>query len=180
MCIKYVSVILILCFFQFGCLKAQGNKVMENSNSTIKKSFGTFILPDDWIEATGQSRNGKFFYVYRKSNNNPPTNISIEAGTNRYNLDEMQTFSQAIMRQLVMQTGGKAAINAGGTFTEQGYPLIYFIIEDIDTPDQKTIQYYIVGEKKYILLHLTDFHDVKVTNAEEVVVSIANSFIWAE
>jgi len=162
-------------------LYAQEGNNMKSGSSTIIKAFGSFELPDDWIEHTRNSRNGKFFYVHKlEANENLPTNISVEMGVNPYPADNPMPFGQAIQRQLIMQTGGKAKISGGGTFTEQGYPLINFTIEDIEpkTPQTTTIQFYIIGDKRHILVHVTDFHNEKVTNAEEVAKMIVNSFRW--
>jgi hypothetical protein len=174
---KYFNFTLLF-FMLFSGLYAQ-----QGGNSTITKTFGSFELPGDWVENSSNSRNGKYFYFPRTGGStNLPTNISVEMGTNPYSADNPMPFGQAIQRQLIMQTGGKAKINGGGTFTEQGYPLIYFTIEDIEpqTPQPTTIQFYIVGEKKHIFVHVTDFHNERVTNAEDVAKIIVNSFKWAK
>jgi hypothetical protein len=96
---------------------------------------------------------------------------------NRYGLDDLQTFANAIMNQLVMQTGGKQKIDGSGSYTEQNYPLIVLTIQG---ENATTVQYYIVGDKKHILIQLTDFHKNNITNGEEVAKIIVNSFKWLE
>jgi hypothetical protein len=164
-------------------LYAQEINDIKSSNSTIKKTFGSYELQNDWIENTTYSRNNKYFYVHKsEENENMPTNISIEMGVNRYSVDDPIAFGQAIRRQLIMQTGGKARISGGGTYTEQSYPLLTFIVEEIEPtpPEATTIQLYIVGDNKHILVQVTNFHNGKVTNAEDVAKIIVNSFRWTE
>lgn len=175
--------ILILLFTLFSSLYAQGGNEIKTNNLKINKTFGSFELQNDWIESSRNSKNGKYFYVHKSEiNENSPTNISIEMGANPYSVNNPMPFGQAIQRQLLIQTGGQAKINGGGISTEQGYPLIYFKIEAVEsqTPQPTTIQFYIVGEKRHILVHVTDFHNGKVTNAEEVAKIMINSFKWAE
>jgi len=176
------KVFLISLFFIFlNCLYAQEGKEVETSENIVTKSFGTFALPNDWVELTEISRNGKYFYSHSSERNNlPTTNISIEMGTNRYTQDQAQKFSRVIIRQFVMQTGGRTmAINALDTYTEQNYFLFGFTL-DIQNPHITTTQYYIVGDRRHILIHLTDFHIENITNAREIARMIANSFKWTE
>ena len=144
---------------------------------TITKSFGTFQIPEDWVEISRYSRNGKYFYSHKSEKISlNMTNISIETGSNPYALDDHMTFRYAILRQLLMQAGGMD-VGGSGTFTKNNDPLYIFTIEDKD--DNVTIiQFYIIGDKKHILIHVTDFHNKKITNAEEVARFIADSFIW--
>jgi hypothetical protein len=137
---KHFYFMAFLFFIVFNGLYAQGGKEMENGNSTITKSFGSFELPNDWIESSKSPGSGKYFYVHKTERNaDLPTNISVEMGTNPYSRDNPLPFGQAIQRQLIMQTGGQAKIDGGGTFTEQGYPLIYFSIQ---APQATTTQFY--------------------------------------
>jgi hypothetical protein len=151
----------------------------EITDSTIKKPFGSFSLPNDWVELTQYSKNGKYFYSHKSEKGDSDiTNISIEAGRNRYALEDHTAFRDAIVRQLATW-GGDAQINGSGTFTKNNYPLYIFTILE-EEPHVTTIQYYIVGDKKYILIHLTDFHNGNISNAEEVAKKMVESFSWAE
>lgn len=172
----------------FLCITATGRFfAQENAGNTLnadiieKKSFGSFVLPEGWIEAKQLSRGGKYFYVPKGvSLNRPTTNISLELGTNPYSISQHTTFRYAILQQLLMQAGNKQ-VSASGGFTDNDYPLYIFTIEDENSnPKIKTVQYYIIGEKKHILILLTDFYDNKVVNAEEIALAIAFSFTWEE
>jgi predicted ATP-dependent Lon-type protease len=143
----------------------------------ITKSFGSFSIPEDWTEITRYSRNEKFFYSHKSEKiGSTMTNISIEVGRNPYALDDHMTFRYAILRQMLMQAGG-SEVHGSGTFTNHDDPLYIFTILDKEVT---TIQFYINTKKKHILVHVTDFHNGNITDAEEVAQFIADSFVWAE
>jgi hypothetical protein len=178
--IKNYTVIFFIFFMVLVKISAQNDDGgTDISGSIISKSFGSFFLPDDWIEITRYSRNGKYFYSHKsEAISSSMTNVSIELGRNRYALEDHMTFRYAILRQLLMQAG-KAQINGSGTFTERGDPLYIFTIEEQE-PHITTIQFYIIGDQKHILIHLTDFHNGNITNAEEIARIMVDSFIWTE
>jgi hypothetical protein len=142
------------------------------------KSFGSYILPDGWIEAEQYSHDEKYFYIRETSmGDSVPTNISVEMGVNRYSINEHLIFRRAILDQLIMQAQNAESVNGSGTYTEKDYPLYIFTIND---EDATTVQYYIVGEKKYILVHLTVYDDEETEIGETAALHIVNSFIWPE
>jgi hypothetical protein len=145
----------------------------------ITKAFGSFSIPKDWVEVTRYSRNGKYFYSHNsESISSRMTNIFVKIGTNPYALEDHMTFRYAILRQMLMQASN-AEVSGDGTFTEYDDPLYIFTIEDKEEK-VTTIQYYIIGNKKHILVHLTDFHNENIANANEVAKFIVNSFVWPE
>ncbi len=111
-----------------------------------------------------------------------PDNISVEMGTNRYSADEHLQFRDAIVRQLAVQMSGvKGMLTGDGTFTDNGDVL--YILTMTEEPAEEggqgivTRQYYIVGEKRYVLVHLTIFSgDEAVQQAAD---KLAKSFVWA-
>ena len=146
-----------------------------------EKTFGTYIVPEGWVEAEPWRRGEKYFYVAQNSvpGGRTTTNISVELGSNPYSQEDHEVFRYAILRQLMMQVRD-AEVSGSGTFTDQGYPLYIFTIEDEkETPRVKTVQFYIIGEKKHILVHLTDFYNKNaVDDPQEIALSIVNSFAW--
>jgi len=155
----------------------ENDKKIEFIGRTVTKSFGSFSIPKDWVEITQYSRNGKYFYSHKSEKiGSTMTNISIEIGSNPYELDDHMTFRYAILRQLLMQTGD-AEVSGSGTFTKNNDPLYVFTIDD-KIENITTIQFYIIGNKKHILVHVTDFHNENITDAEEVARFIVYSFIW--
>jgi hypothetical protein len=181
----YKKTIWIIFFLLFiSNLYAQENT--ETAGSMIEKPFGSFLLPNDWVEITKYSKNGKFFYSHKSEDISlNMTNISIEKDVNRYLLEEHMTFRYAIQRQLLMQFQqiGAANLSGSGTYTKHDYPLYIFTIKHKDRTGNKdviTIQYYIIGNKKHILIHLTDSLNGNILNADEIAMNIADSFVWAE
>jgi hypothetical protein len=175
-----VFILFMLVNFLFSCLSTNiPDGKTGDSGTAISKSFGSFSLPDDWVELTRYSRNGKYFYSHQsEADNSIMTNISIELGRNPYALDDHMTFRYAILRQLLMQAGN-AQVSGSGTYTKHDDPLYIFVIESKED-NVTTTQFYIVGNKKHILIHLTDFHNENITNAEEIARMMADSFIWAK
>ncbi len=165
----------------------QGSAPEESArqeDGLIHVPYGSYKVPEGWelaSEPTSEAA-GKYFYV--KSGVEPageyPTNISVEYGTNRYAVDEHEQFRTAILRQLQMQMGGDdGTLFGSGGNTENGYTLYRFGIGE-DDAEVSTVQYYIVGEREFVLVHLTDFHDPAVTDADEAARAIVDSFVWGE
>jgi hypothetical protein len=177
---KIAGITFFLCFvFLVNIFPQEDNIESEIKGATTTKSFGSFSVPDDWVEITRYSRNGKYFYSHNSERiGSSMTNISVETGTNPYALEDHTTFRYAILRQMLMQAGN-AEVYGDGTFTGRGDPLYVFTIEDKEE-HVTTIQYYIVGNKKHILVHVTDFHNGHITNANEVAKFIVNSFMWPD
>jgi hypothetical protein len=181
---KYFSGIIPVVFvvITLGCMSQPNSKnISRNENGLITKSFGSYIIPAGWIEVPQWTRGKKYFYANEGSRFlKLATNISIEMGTNRYALNDHMTFRYVILRQLSAQAGNGHVYDSG-TITDNGDPLYIFTVEDEnEIPRVKTVQYYIVGEKRHVLIHLTDYYNENVKNAEEIALGIANSFSWAD
>jgi len=178
MCIRNNGLKIVLFFILLVNIYGQGSGEKKGYiGATVKKSFGSFLIPKDWVEITRYSGNGKYFYSHKSEQiGSKMTNISIEMGSNPYTLDDHMAFRYAILSQLLMQAGG-AELHASGTFTKNNYPLYIFTIED-KAENVTTIQFYIIGNKKHILVHVTDFHNGNIKDAEEVAQFIADSFTW--
>lgn len=149
----------------------------ENKDNNYTKSFGSYKVSDGWIESKTHSTKTKFFYVANGTDKDQkPDNISVNVGTNKYKEEEHVRFREAIVSQLSMQMANtKATINANGSTTDNGYIVYEFEIKEEDVT---TIQYYIVGEYKYILVHETVFNNREET--DKVAKEIINSFTWSK
>ena len=146
---------------------------------TYSKSFGSYKLPENWIESKEHSTNSKFFYVKKEDKQKErPNNISINEGQNKYAKTEHENFRNAILNQLSMQIGEDedVEVNANGSNTENGDVVYTFNIKEADGIE--TTQYYIVGDYKYILIQETVFE--KSDDIDNVAKDIANSFSWRE
>lgn len=161
-------------------IKSQIIKNVEETkdNNIFKKDFGTYRLPNNWVESEEHSTENKFFYILQDDEDKErPNNISINEGKNRYSKLNHKQFKEAILRQLNMQINGEddITINASGSYTDNNYILYTFVINE-QNENITTIQYYIVGDYKYILIQETVFGESEETDnaAEEIV----NSFKW--
>jgi len=149
-----------------------------SNGATVETNYGTFDLLDGWVMTEEHSEEGKPFYVKEGVDYSSPTsNISVEHGTNRYAREQHEKFREAILKQLIMQAGDEGTLTGSGTHTEAGDVLYLFTLES-ESDGITTLQYYIVGDKEYILVHATDFHNPEVPDVTEAAAQIADSFEW--
>lgn len=141
------------------------------------KEFGTYIVKSGWIESKTHSENGKYFYVKDgQDNDKRPNNISINEGTNDYTKSEHEKFKESIYIQLARRVSGNdSEILANGSTTEQGEILYTFVIKSSDVT---ITQYYIVGEKKYVMIYESVWNKDEEKEADEVALKMVNSFEW--
>ena len=162
-------------------LKSENNSKVEQSESIPSEideemDFpGSYTVPDGWVKAEQYSTKNKIFYVEEgHEEDEMPDNISIEIGTNRYSLEEHEQFRNAIVRQLSMQiSSSDAQVTGSGSTTAQDYILYIFTISEEEIV---TKQYYIVDDKRYCLIHLTNFTGSE--RVEDAAKALADSFVW--
>ena len=137
---------------------------------------GSYTVPDGWVKMEKYSTEDKIFYAEEGHEEDElPDNISIEVGTNRYGGEDHMKFRDAIVRQLTVQAGSVGAeVTGEGTFTAQEDVLYIFTISEAEAV---TKQFYIVGDQRHCLVHLTSF--TGSDSAEEAARAIADSFAWA-
>ena len=165
---KKVLIIFISIILLTGCS-------LIGKQNGIPTSFGRYEIPDTWEMNRGHSTKNKYFFTHKRDKHNPPNNISVESGSNHYKEKEHMTFKTEIMRQLLMQTKGTGStVTGSGWTTEKGYICYTFTIR---TKDHTTVQHYIVGDHKYVLVHETIWYgdEEDVHNAAKTIV---NSFEW--
>lgn len=152
----------------------------ENGDVLETRFFGTYTVPTGWIELPEFSSNEKWFYTKEGIDFSSPTsNISVECGTNGYKPEEHETFRDAILQQLMLQTANDGSeLEGTGTYTEKGYNLYIFTISK--DGGSTTTQYYIVGDMQYVMVHVTDFHDARITDLNDAAKIIVDSFTWEQ
>lgn len=180
---KKILVILTICILLTGCSliprtkTVTGDRFNHNSSNIIRTDYGTFSIPDTWIKRDDHSTASKYFFANKNDKNKIPNNISVEMGTNKYSAEDHISFRQAILSQLSMQMKGvKATIKGDGTKTKQGYILYTFTIE-LDDSKNVTVQHYIVGDYKYVLVHETIW-DGEREDTDNAAKTIVDSFVW--
>lgn len=74
--------------------------VKEDDSRRCEKVFGSYLLPQGWVEAETFSTKDKFFYVREgEEEAEAPDNISINVGKNHYAAQDHLEFRKAIMEQ---------------------------------------------------------------------------------
>ncbi|MDL2237235.1 hypothetical protein LJC56_05335 [Christensenellaceae bacterium OttesenSCG-928-K19] len=166
-----------------------GRQMTIDDDGTVEVFYGTYQIPQGWEYSEKYTIDtdalaGKLFFI--KSDVEPagkyPTNISIEYGTNSYGVEDHERFRDSILAQLQTQmTEGDGILTGAGSYTAQGYRVYRFGIGEDESEDGiSTVQYYIVGDRQYVMVHMTDFHDPSVLDADEAAQQIVDSFIWIE
>jgi hypothetical protein len=158
----------------------------------ITKEFGSYNIPSDWIEVDkfpGLAWN--FWYSPKDENIEAPdwTHINVSFSRNPFKIKEHENFKKAILSQLLWQfiqaesTQKPEITNFTETTTLQNYLMFIITIEHYEIKlDKKvtSIQYYIVGNEKHVVLYLTVFDEKEILptiNAAEI---ITNSFEWID
>lgn len=152
-------------------------KIPEGEGTLIETDYGSYILPDGWYEFDQISTPEKPFYLKGGIGvESISSNISVECGKNRYPADAHIQFRTVITQQLAVQASTTGAVlSAVGTYMDAGDNLYIFTISEDDV---NTVQYYIVGENRYVLIHVTDWMDERINDINDVAAAIANSFVW--
>lgn len=157
----------------------------QKDNNTTKdgqrvdKEFGSFIVAEGFGEAKEQSGGGRYFYVVEGHEHDArPNNISINTGHQNYNLDESEKFAESTTWQLNMQIkqyGMDAVVYGSSGKTDAGDIMYIFDIKFNDS-DEIDRQYYILRDKKYVMVFMSNFDgDDSVNKAAEL---MAKSFEW--
>ncbi|MDD3221226.1 MAG: hypothetical protein EOM34_05620 [Clostridia bacterium] len=158
-----------------------GESIQETVvDGVYQKNFGSYKVAEGWVESQKHSSDGQYFYVQEgHEDDEQPDNIAIRAGSNRYAIDDHASFKDAIMTQIMQQLDGVEGVTltGDGSYTAQDYVLYTFTIDESDT-GIKTVQYYIVGDYKYCLIHSTNFTGEAAV--DEVAKQMCDSFIWEE
>lgn len=155
----------------------ESTEVQAGDGTLIETDYGSYILPDGWYEFAEISTLEKPFYLKEGvSTESVISNISVECGKNRYSKDDHLEFRTALVQQLGAQASAAGMqMTAGGSHTAAGDVLYVFTISN-DT--SSTVQYYIVGDNRYVLIHVTDLMDERIPDVNAVAATMADSFTW--
>lgn len=170
---KHIALLLTALLVLTGCAVHDTDAPPEDDSASALTEL--FTVPEGWVLSEAYSTDSKLFYVEEGCEDDPlPDNISINLGTNRYSAEEHEKFREAILRQLLSQIQGlDAELTGDGTYTAQGYVVYIFTITEADAV---TKQYYIVGDQRYCLIHLTSF--TGADSAYDAAQAMADSFVW--
>ena len=157
----------------------QKDDAATKDSKRVEKEFGSFIVAEGFGEAKEQSGGGRYFYVVEGHEHDArPNNISINTGHQNYNLDESEKFAESTTWQLNMQIkqyGLDAVVYGSSGKTDAGDIMYIFDIKFNDS-DEIDRQYYILRDKKYVMVFMSNFDgDESVNKAAEL---MAKSFEW--
>ena len=157
----------------------QKDDAATKDSKRVEKEFGSFIVAEGFGEAKEQSGGGRYFYVVKGHEHDArPNNISINTGHQNYNLDESEKFAESTTWQLNMQIkqyGLDAVVYGSSGKTDAGDIMYIFDIKFNDS-DEIDRQYYILRDKKYVMVFMSNFdNDESVNKAAEL---MAKSFEW--
>ena len=152
---------------------------VTKDSKRVEKEFGSFIVAEGFGEAKEQSGGGRYFYVVEGHEHDArPNNISINTGHQNYNLDESEKFAESTTWQLNMQIkqyGMDAVVYGSSGKTDAGDIMYIFDIKFNDS-DEIDRQYYILRDKKYVMVFMSNFdNDESVNKAAEL---MAKRFEW--
>jgi len=158
---------------------SQKDNNTNKDGQRVDKEFGSFIVAEGFGEAKEQSGGGRYFYVVEGHEHDArPNNISINTGHQNYNLDESEKFAESTTWQLNMQIkqyGMDAVVYGSSGKTDAGDIMYIFDIKFNDS-DEIDRQYYILRDKKYVMVFMSNFDgDESVNKAAEL---MAKSFEW--
>ena len=173
---KKIILLLGILLLVTGC--SLSSKKEENRSFKID-GYGTFSISENYMIREDHSTKEKLFFVDKKDEHSErPNNISANGGINYYSIDQVVEFKEAIQRQMAMQAKAyKATLTSSGGSTKNGYPVLRF---NLEASSQKTVQFYVMGDHKYFLVHATIFDLKEEDSVIEAAEYIANSFTWEE
>ena len=128
------------------------------------------VVPGSKAEALGCKKDDVIKYV--RYNDTDGDFCTYRPGENFYRDRIIKT---ANMMQIGKQPG--IQLYGDGTHTEQGYVVYIFTIEE-EQEGIVTKQYYIVGDRRFCLIHLTNFTGSE--SVDEAARAMADSFVWKE
>ena len=176
---KRILIILTICLLLTGCVLPRRTTI-RNSRITptvITTNFGSYEIPTTWQKRDDHSTSVKYFFANKTDRNNPPNNISVEMGTNRYKQEDHLKFKDAILLQLGNQIKrSNMTLTSSGSTTKKGN-IVYTFTMRGNNNSNITVQHYIIGDYKYVLVHETIFNgnENDVHNAAN---KIVNTFEW--
>ena len=173
---KKIFIILAVCLLFTGCTITQkNNKNINTVSGEITTGYGTFKIPDTWIKRDDHSTASKYFFANKNDKNDPPNNISVECLPNSYAAEQHIEFRTAIQYQLMEQASAYGyTLTSSGSTSNTGNIVYTFNLEG---DGQKIVQHYIVGERKYVLVHETIWTG-DGEDTEEAGRLIVNTFKW--
>lgn len=190
--VLYVFIILIIITI-IGSLLSSKNSNNDDNNNTYEDEIITYNeviqdniikynVPSNFIEVEKYRKERTYYYTPKIDKTGYSGIISASYGTTDYTLDEYNEFKQ-LLKETYVDTKDKDVISSKmNEFTNSNsYKVIEIITEYQDETYPCTeYMYYIVNEKFYGLIYLTDYYSKYVKNIKEVAYSMVDKFDFIE
>lgn len=160
-------IILIICFLFLICFLLIGYSLFfKNKPLKISNYNCSYTLPPNWEYDDSKTTKDRYTFV------NEQNIIYVEMSDSRYSLDESSNFKDSIINKLDVQAelySGTLDVKESKTKNDD----IYYIFT-IKSDEQDIIYYYIVGNKKYVLV----FSNGNNKDINKAIKNILKTFIW--
>ena len=189
--VLYVFIILIIIAIIGSLLSDNNNNNNDNNiyedetitlNEVIQDNIIKYNVPSNFIEVEKYRKERTYYYTPKIDKTGYSGIISASYGTTDYSLDEYDEFKQ-ILKETYIDIGAEDVISSEmKEFTNgNGYKVVEITTEYQDETYPCTeYMYYIVNEKSYGLIYLTDYYSKYVKNIREVAYNMVDKFDFIE
>ena len=153
-------------------------KLAQSSHAT-SKSFGTYELSKDWVEAKSNGSKDFFYCSRERRNDDRPNNIEVRCDKYDYSEDEVLEFKESLQRQMYMQAPKGSTVTGSGFKTDKGYDAFVYNF-DGGEGGQYCSQYYIMGDKRFVMISAMIWNEEEDETDQTIkcAETIVNSFEW--
>ena len=189
--VLYVFIILIIIAIIGSLLSDNNNNNNDNNiyedetitlNEVIQDNIIKYNVPSNFIEVEKYRKERTYYYTPKIDKTGYSGIISASYGTTDYSLDEYDEFKQ-ILKETYIDIDAEDVISSEmKEFTNgDGYKVVEITTEYQDETYPCTeYMYYIVNEKSYGLIYLTDYYSKYVKNIREVAYNMVDKFDFIE
>ena len=189
--VLYVFIILIIIAIVGSIFSDKNNNdddinIYEEENITLNEVIQDNIIkynvPSNFIEVEKYRKERTYYYTPKIDKTGYSGIISASYGVTDYTIDEYDEFKQ-ILKETYIDTDAEDVISSEmKEFTNRnGYKVVEIITEYQDETYPCTeYMYYIVNEKSYGLIYLTDYYSKYVKNIKEVAYNMVDKFDFIE
>ena len=189
--VLYVFIILIIIAIVGSIFSDKNNNdddinIYEEENITLNEVIQDNIIkynvPSNFIEVEKYRKERTYYYTPKIDKTGYSGIISASYGVTDYSIDEYDEFKQ-ILKETYIDTDAEDVISSEmKEFTNRnGYKVVEIITEYQDETYPCTeYMYYIVNEKSYGLIYLTDYYSKYVKDIKEVAYNMVDKFDFIE
>lgn len=155
------------------------NDIIETNSTLINQDNEiTYKISDDWTELEEYREDNRWYYVPKIDESGYSGLISVSYGTTDYEESDYELFMKDL-EDYVKDSLQVDDIKIDSYKSKNGHRIVEVEIEyeeeDLECTENL---FYIVGNKKYGLVYLTDYHSEKIKSIDEIAINIVNSFEW--